>query len=66
VQYNGKRRSDVTGMRLREASREKLHREAERTGRFPALIVSDLIDTYLDPDGPQPTFREPHTAATSA
>lgn len=65
MQYNGKRRSDVTGMRLREASREKLHREAERTGRFPALIVSDLIDTYLAPDGPPSMTTEPHTAATS-
>lgn len=53
-----KRRSEVTGMRLAPDVRKLLDLEVERTGRYAATIVSDLIRVHLpsEEDQEQPTL----------
>lgn len=41
------RKSDVIGMRLASDAVAILDREVERTGRYPASIVSNLIRVHL-------------------
>lgn len=42
-----KRLSQVTGIRLAADAKELLDLEVERTGRYPARIVSELIRAHL-------------------